>query len=111
VFLVGCEDGILPMRWSMAARDQSGAEPATADGASAHADDEERRLFFVGMTRARDQLYLLHARRRRWRGKPCELPLSPFVRIIEERLLARKTSRGPDARRRVPAAHEQLGLF
>jgi DNA helicase II / ATP-dependent DNA helicase PcrA len=106
VFLVGCEDGILPMRWSTAARDDAGAEPG-APG-SATADDEERRLFFVGMTRARDRLYLLHARKRRWRGKPCELPLSPFVRVIEERLLAWQTSR---AKKRAPAAHEQLGLF
>jgi DNA helicase-2/ATP-dependent DNA helicase PcrA len=112
VFLVGCEDGILPMRWGAAARDEAVAEPAP-DGTlrPASADDEERRLFFVGMTRARDRLYLLHARRRRWRGKPCELPLSPFVRVIEERLLARQTSRGSDARKRAPAGHEQLGLF
>jgi DNA helicase-2/ATP-dependent DNA helicase PcrA len=117
VFLVGCEDGILPMRWSTAARDETSADLTLSDGATVPAgaptsrtgaDGEERRLFFVGMTRARDQLYLLHARKRRWRGKPCELPLSPFVRIIEERLLARQTSR---ARKRAPAAHEQLGLF
>jgi DNA helicase-2/ATP-dependent DNA helicase PcrA len=112
VFLVGCEDGILPMRWSTATRDETGAEPALPDAAApatpTGADDEERRLFFVGMTRARDQLYLLHARKRRWRGKPCELPPSPFVSIIDERLLARQTSR---VRKRVPAAHEQLGLF
>jgi DNA helicase-2/ATP-dependent DNA helicase PcrA len=116
VFLVGCEDGILPMRWSGAARDETGVEPALPEAAPASPgptsskrdDDEERRLFFVGMTRARDRLYLLHARRRRWRGKPCELPLSSFVSIIDERLLVRQTSR---ARKRVPAAHEQLGLF
>ena len=109
VFLVGCEDGILPMRWGLAARDD-GADPAARAGAAARADDEERRLFFVGMTRARDRLYLLHARKRHWRGKPCALPLSPFV-CMEECLLARQTSHGPDSRRRVPAARAQLGLF
>ena len=43
VFLVGCEDGLLPLRWG------------PADDADVA---EERRLFFVGLTRARDRLYL-----------------------------------------------------
>jgi DNA helicase-2/ATP-dependent DNA helicase PcrA len=133
VFLVGCEDGILPMSWRtpmtwgvradavaeapgerLAARPEE--PPAERPGASVpspatSSEDEERRLFFVGMTRARERLYLLHARKRRWRGKPCELPLSPFVRIIEERLLSRQTSRAPNPTKRAPAPHEQLGLF
>ena len=48
VFVVGCEDGLLPL-----------ASPRTADEA------EERRLFFVGMTRAQSFLYLSGSRRRR----------------------------------------------
>jgi DNA helicase-2/ATP-dependent DNA helicase PcrA len=135
VFLIGCEDGILPMSWStradavpeaprerLAARPEgrpaahSVERPAERPGSSvpspaASSEDEERRLFFVGMTRAKERLYLLHARKRRWRGKPCELPLSPFVRIIEEHLLSRQTSRAPKHATRVPAPHEQLGLF
>ncbi|TCP50926.1 uncharacterized protein (TIGR00375 family) [Tamaricihabitans halophyticus] len=51
VFLVGCEDGLLPLRWP-------GSEPEDALIA------EERRLFFVGMTRAQDRLFLSHAARR-----------------------------------------------
>ncbi|WP_028926580.1 UvrD-helicase domain-containing protein [Pseudonocardia acaciae] len=51
VFVVGCEDGLLPLRWPGAGR----AEP----------DDEhvreERRLLFVGMTRAQRHLYLSHS--------------------------------------------------
>jgi hypothetical protein len=54
---------------------------------------------------------MLHARKRRWRGKPCELPRSPFVRIIEEHLLSRQTLRAPKHATRAPAPHEQLGLF
>ncbi len=53
VFLVGMEEGLLPH-----ARD--GANPAGAE--------EERRLCYVGMTRAREKLYLCHARARRRRG-------------------------------------------
>ena len=43
VFIVGLEDGILPLRWG--GHDDSAAA-------------EERRLFYVGMTRARDRLLL-----------------------------------------------------
>ena len=93
VFLVGCEDGVLPLRWGSGRAEDLG---------------EERRLFFVGMTRARQRLYLLHARKRRWRGELCELPVSPFVRDIEDQLLARGSSR---PRKKPVVLHEQLGLF
>ncbi len=53
VFVVGCEDGLLPMRFG----DEPG-DPA-----------EERRLLFVGMTRARTHLALSGARRRTVRGR------------------------------------------
>ncbi|PRX96110.1 UvrD-helicase domain-containing protein [Allonocardiopsis opalescens] len=55
VFLVGCEDGLLPHRLPGA-----GPDPA--------AEAEERRLFFVGMTRAKERLYLSHARERARHG-------------------------------------------
>ncbi|MTD59319.1 AAA family ATPase [Amycolatopsis sp. RM579] len=51
VFVVGCEDGLLPLRWP-------GAEPAEEELA------EERRLLFVGITRAQRHLYLSHAAER-----------------------------------------------
>ncbi|MPZ28054.1 MAG: AAA family ATPase, partial [Micromonosporaceae bacterium] len=50
VFLVGVEDGKLPHSF--------GGAPLP-DAALA----EERRLFFVGLTRAQDRLYLSHTRR------------------------------------------------
>lgn len=74
VFIVGCEDGVLPLRWGET--DQQSLA-------------EERRLFFVGMTRARERLVLTHARRRRWRGQTVALAPSPFLADIESRLLAR----------------------
>ncbi|MBF0161885.1 MAG: UvrD-helicase domain-containing protein [Magnetococcales bacterium] len=48
VFLVGLEEGLLPHKLAM---DEGGVE-------------EERRLLYVGMTRAKERLYLCHARRR-----------------------------------------------
>jgi DNA helicase-2/ATP-dependent DNA helicase PcrA len=57
VFIVGCEDGLLPLRWS---------------GAPDEVDEEhireERRLLFVGMTRAQRHLFLSHAAERMVRG-------------------------------------------
>ncbi|MFL6198754.1 MAG: UvrD-helicase domain-containing protein [Thermoanaerobaculia bacterium] len=74
VFLVGCEDGLLPLVWP-------GKEADLA---------EERRLFFVGITRARSRLFLLHSRRRMLRGQTVEAPPSPFLADLEERLLERR---------------------
>ena len=52
VFLAGCERGLLPLRLP-------GSGPLTAAEAA-----EERRLLFVGMTRARERLLLSAAARR-----------------------------------------------
>jgi DNA helicase-2/ATP-dependent DNA helicase PcrA len=94
VFIVGCEQGIVPLAW----------------GHAGEADvDEERRLFFVGMTRARDRLYLTRAKRRLWRGTLREMERSPFLRDIEDRLLEIRKSRGGKGRRK--DARVQLELF
>ena len=92
VFIVGCEDGILPYHLL----DSRQADP-----------DEERRLFYVGMTRARHTLYLTHASGRSIYGKRYRLPRSPFVDRIEEALVQRERS-APKAKRRRDL---QLGLF
>ncbi|HUT53134.1 MAG TPA: UvrD-helicase domain-containing protein [bacterium] len=93
VFIAGCEDGILPLKW----------------GAEAADPDEERRLFFVGMTRARERLFLTRAGTRRWRGKKREMAPSPFLSDIEERLIAREKSRA--GRKKSGPEAEQLDLF
>ena len=90
VFIVGLEDGILPLRF--------GAEEPSA---------EERRLFYVGMTRAEDRLFLLRASQRRWRGRVQSLPVSPYLADIEGELLKHQRN---DALRRKPE-NRQLSLF
>jgi DNA helicase-2/ATP-dependent DNA helicase PcrA len=76
VFLVGCEDGLLPLRW-----------PGSTPDADAVA--EERRLFFVGLTRAQDRLYVSHAARRTRHGAEREVAPSPFLDVIDPGLFER----------------------
>src|SRR5512133_2234232 len=95
VFLVGCEDGLLPLRF--------GARPSPTETA------EERRLFFVGMTRARSHLFLSHARRRAWRGSVREAEPSPFLADLEAALLDH--ARSPARRRPQLTAGDQLSLL
>ncbi|HSO51455.1 MAG TPA: UvrD-helicase domain-containing protein, partial [Actinomycetes bacterium] len=92
VFLVGCEDGLLPLRF--------GPQPSPEETA------EERRLFFVGMTRARSHLFLSHAGKRAWRGSVREAEPSPFLADLEAALLDH--ARSPARRRPQPATGDQL---
>ena len=94
VFITGCEDGLLP--YTLAAR-----RPADPQ--------EERRLFYVGLTRASAYLYLTHARRRFLFGREHRLPPSPFLAGLGEEL-AERLQPDPPAASRAPAA-EQLDLF
>ena len=66
---------------------------ATQGGHSIHSlrsvfvyDYEERRLFYVGMTRAQEKLVLTHARKRFLFGQAMGNPLSRFVSDIESAL-------------------------
>ncbi|MCI5771517.1 MAG: DNA helicase PcrA [Clostridiales bacterium] len=72
VFLAGLEAGIFPSMRSM--NDEQKME-------------EERRLCYVGITRARKRLYLSYARRRMLFNQITHNDPSPFLREIPERLL------------------------
>ena len=79
VFIVGMEEGMLP--WN---------REDTLDRDSGESDDlqEERRLCYVGMTRARERLYLLRAFRRSFMGESRIRHESRFLREIPVELLA-----------------------
>ena len=94
VFIVGCEEGLLPY---------SRANEAPDVG-------EERRLFYVGITRAQHKLILTYAHRRFLFGQQLEQPRSRFVDDIEEALLAYQMGEGGKRKRKGPGA-EQLSLF
>jgi DNA helicase-2/ATP-dependent DNA helicase PcrA len=74
VFIVGCEDSLLPLK--------RGDEPDKWSQASRARYEEERRLAFVGMTRAMDELTLSCARRRMVRGRTTPQAASPFLEEI-----------------------------
>ena len=75
VFIVGLEDGVLPLHWGNQA-DMGPEESA-----------EERRLFYVGMTRAKDRLILSRALKRFWHGRSRAQAASPFLADIERELV------------------------
>ena len=77
VFIVGLEDGILPLTFGE--RDEASVA-------------EERRLFYVGMTRAQDRLVLSRAQQRLWRGSLRQLEASPFLADIENELVKHQQS-------------------
>jgi uncharacterized protein (TIGR00375 family) len=92
VFIVGCDDGLLPLRaWR-------GSEVDYA---------EERRLLFVGMTRATTRLTLFTAAKRTLRGEVTECSPSPFLSSIEPALLDRRGGEAQGRARRKPRVHQE----
>ncbi len=71
VFIPGCEEGLLPYNLYKKEVDE----------------EEEKRLLYVGMTRAKKLLYLTSAKSRTIRGRKLNLPKSPFLGSIEQELI------------------------
>jgi len=72
VFMVGMEEGLFPHSRSLMDREEL---------------EEERRLCYVGMTRAKENLYLSYSRRRLYFGSIANNAVSRFLGDIEESLL------------------------
>ena len=92
VFIPGCEDGLLPYNLYKKEVDV----------------EEEKRLLYVGMTRAKKLLYLTNAKSRNIRGRKFNLPKSPFISSIQQELLRQiknKPFKKPEER------DNQLSLF
>jgi superfamily I DNA/RNA helicase len=85
VFLVGCEEGLLPHSRTIDAR-ATDVVPSTGDHVSADVE-EERRLFYVGVTRAKKRLTLSRARARVVRGKPAPRTPSRFLLEVPAELI------------------------
>ncbi|WP_425486894.1 UvrD-helicase domain-containing protein [Microlunatus speluncae] len=95
VFLTGCEDGVFPHQRALA----DGGELA-----------EERRLAYVGLTRARKRLYLSRAAVRAAWGAPQHNPPSRFLGEIPDRLIDwRRTESALTSWRNTSATSRQPG--
>lgn len=71
VFLVGMEEGLFPHNMSLMENNL----------------EEERRLCYVGITRAKERLYLTNAKRRMLYGKENMNIPSRFISEIDEKLI------------------------
>ncbi|HTG00732.1 MAG TPA: UvrD-helicase domain-containing protein [Nitrospirota bacterium] len=91
VFVAGCEDGLVPCTIMKDCTDV----------------EEERRLFYVAMTRARDELLLLHARSRFLYGKRLVQQPAPFLADIPDSL----TEQHMQQERKAAQKDRQMGLF
>jgi len=77
VFITGCEEGLLPYSFFT----DRPSDP-----------EEERRLLYVGMTRAVKYLYLTYAKKRFIHGRSLEPKPSRFLKVVEEELIEKITS-------------------
>ncbi len=82
VFIVGMEEGIFPHLRSI-------GEPAELE--------EERRLCYVGMTRAMEELHFVHARLRSFVGETKRRDRSRFLREVPRQLLTSRAVSTPSA--------------
>lgn len=95
VFIIGCEENLTPMQ----------LEKLQGDLA------EERRLFYVGMTRAQERLYLVRAASRVLFGKSRRFAASRFLLDIEEQLKAYEYWQAKATKSSDKIADQQLKLF
>ena len=90
VFLPGMEDGIFPGMQTIMGKPED--------------MEEERRLAYVALTRAKEQIILIHAKTRIWYGQTVYNPVSRFVEeipaelIVEEDLTQMQPAEPPDGR-------------
>ncbi len=92
VFIAGCEDGFIPYR--------SDARPTDIE--------EERRLFYVALTRAKKHLFFTKADHRRVNGHIQPRQGSPFLEDIDNRY---KRVSFPSGKKTEKPTQEQLTLF
>ena len=92
VIVGGLEEGLLPHFNAM----------GTPEGV-----EEERRLLYVGMTRARRQLFLTWSKRRTLYGRTRTRQISPFVAAIDPSLLEIIVSKSMNPK----PQQEQLSMF
>jgi DNA helicase-2/ATP-dependent DNA helicase PcrA len=96
VFILGMEEGIFPHIRSLGDPDQL---------------EEERRLCYVGITRAKERLYLLNAWSRSLWGGLNYNPASRFLSEIPEDLLGMARQEGVSSKRKVVGVERDASVF
>ena len=91
-FIAGCEKGLIP--YEMFRNQEVDKE-------------EEKRLLYVGMTRAKSYLYITHAKKRFLMGQEKQMQRSPFLNRIEKEL----TETEKNAYKKKQKDDSQLKLF
>src|SRR5262249_9782653 len=89
VFIAGLEEGLLPHARSLDGR------ATDVGGKLANDVEEERRLFYVSITRAKDRLYLFRCRQRTIRGKTIPRTPSRFLQSIADELVEKQEVLAP----------------
>jgi DNA helicase-2/ATP-dependent DNA helicase PcrA len=86
VFIAGAEQGIIPHKRSI---EDGQTDKPVEEGADLNsaAIEEERRLFYVAITRARDKLYISSCQKRRTRQELRDCLPSPFLAEIPPQLI------------------------
>jgi DNA helicase-2/ATP-dependent DNA helicase PcrA len=96
VFVIGLEDGLMPHQRTLDER-ATDSSSLPDGGEAGHSLEEERRLFYVAVTRARDKLYLSRCKVRGMRGKAVARAPSRFLESIPEELLSVREEVAPVA--------------
>ena len=93
VFIPGCEQGIIP--FELFGKKEK------------HELKEEERLFYVGITRTRKNLFLTYAGKRSYKGRILNQQKSPLLNRLEKGLL----KFGTREKRQLKPENKQLDLF
>ncbi len=93
VFIVGLEEEVLPHYRSMSDEFELA---------------EERRLCYVGMTRAQQRLYLTHCHRRTIFGETQQMQPSRFLKDLPEEVVQRRGELAPGSSPRLIEAREEI---
>lgn len=94
VFMTGMEEGIFPHLRSMNSQTEM---------------EEERRLCYVGITRAQSELYLCYAMARMVFGQPQRNPISRFINEIPQKLFLTQASRTEIGKQYTPSPQPEPG--
>ncbi len=95
VFLGGMEDRLFPSAMALNSEDEDAVE-------------EERRLCYVGITRARNRLFLSAARQRMMHGNTQYNPISRFIKEIPEDVLQTNGNGAYAMKRQIEASRQAI---